>query len=390
MDISQIIAKKIKGGLSEAEQDYLDSWINESEENGSLFYRLLDSGVREDIFEISRLDDDAHWQKVLERSNKKGSKTDKAFQLKYLFRYAAIFIGAIGLVYGYWQSTTGDKDSFEIEDVITLQLENGEVRTLSPERATTISNSQGVILGEQKGNRLDYSNRTKTEKLVFNTLTVPNGTKFSVMLSDSTLVHLNAGSSLRYPVKFIKDQNRQVFLTGEGYFDVSKDTEHPFVVTSGTMDVRVLGTKFNITAYPEDREINTVLVEGSVSLYSSESDYDPQKADILLPGYKAAWDRFYEKMEVEKVDTDIYTGWIDGKLVIKNMSFKNIVYKLERHYNVSIDNTYEALSNEIFTATFDIETIEDALRIFTEETPFEYEFKRDRITIYEPNTIQLK
>src|SRR5680860_92098 len=386
MDISRIIAKKIKGGLSEAEQDYLDSWINESEENGSLFYRLLDSGVGEDIFEISRLDDDAHWQKVLERSNKKGSKTDKAFQLKYLFRYAAIFIGAIGLVYGYWRSIPPDQDAVDTKDVITLELGNGEIRTISPENPRSVTNAQGAILGEQKADRLVYSNRTETEKLVYNTLTVPYGRRFSVILSDSTLVHLNAGSSLRYPVKFIGDQNRQVFLTGEGYFDVTKDREHPFVVTSGTMDVRVLGTKFNVTAYPEDREINTVLVEGSVSLYSSESGYDPTKAKMLLPGYKAAWDRFYEKMDVEQVETDIYTGWIDGKLVIKEMPFKNIVHKLERHYKVSIDNTYEALDNEVFTATFDIETIDEALRIFTEETPFEYEFKKDRITIYGPNT----
>src|SRR5680860_737480 len=186
------------------------------------------------------------------------------------------------------------------------------------------------------------------------------------------MVHLNAGSSLKYPVKFVKDQNRQVFLTGEGYFDVTKDREHPFVVTSGTMDVRVLGTKFNITAYPEDREINTVLVEGAVSLYGSQSGYDPKKADMLLPGYKAAWDRFYEKVDVEQVDTDIYTGWIDGKLVIKEMAFKNIVPKLERHYNVNIDNTYDALNNEVFTATFDLETIDGALRIFSEENSFEF------------------
>src|SRR5665811_1353199 len=161
------------------------------------------------------------------------------------------------------------------------------------------------------------------------------------------------------------------------------------VRSSAASDVykrQVLGTKFNVTAYPEDREINTVLVEGSVSLYSSKSGYDPKKANKLEPGYKASWDRFYEKMDVEKVDTDIYTGWIDGKLVIKEMAFKNIVPKLERQYKVSIDNTYEALDNEVFTATFDIETIDEALKIFAEETPFDYEFKKDRITIYAPNT----
>ncbi len=386
MDIVQIVEKKIKEDLSEAEQEYLDLWIKESEENEALYYRLRNSGLADDISTIANLNDNTEWQKVLEKSSRKGFKENKTFQLKSVLKYAAIFVGAIGLVYGYWQSIPPNQDAVETEDVITLQLGNGEIRTISPEKVTTISSTQGIILGEQKGNRLDYSNRAKTEKLVYNTLTVPYGRRFSVILSDSTLVHLNAGSSLRYPVKFIGDRNRQVFLTGEGYFDVTKDREHPFVVTSGTMDVRVLGTKFNIMAYPEDREINTVLVEGSVSLYSSGKDYDPKKANMLSPGYKSAWDRFYEKMDVEKVDTNIYTGWIDGKLVIKEMSFKNIVPKLERHYNVSIDNTYEALDNEVFTATFDIETIDEALRIFAEETPFQYEFKKDRITIYRPNT----
>ena len=386
MDISQIIAKKIKGNLSEAEQEYLDLWINESEEKESLFYRLLDFGVGEDIFSISQLDHDAQWQKVLEKSNKKRLKTNKAIPLKHLLKYAAIFIGVIGLVYGYWQTLPPHQGAVDTENFITLELENGELKTLSTESPKIITNTQGTIVGEQKGNRLDYSNQIKTQKLVYNTLTVPNGRRFSVILSDSTTVHLNAGSSLKYPVKFIKDRNRQVFLTGEGYFDVTKDRKHPFVVTSGTLDVRVLGTKFNVTAYPEDREINTILVEGSVSLYSSENDNDNEKANKLEPGYKATWDRFYEKMEVEQVDTDIYTGWIDGKLVIKEMAFKNIVPKLERHYKVRIDNTYEALNKEIFTATFDIETIGEVLKIFAEETPFEYELKKDRITIYGPNT----
>ena len=101
--------------------------------------------------------------------------------------------------------------------------------------------------------------------------------------------------------------------------------------------------------------------------------YDPKKSNVLKPGFKAAWDRFYEKMDLEQVDTGIYTGWIDGKLVIKGMSFKNIARKLERHYNVSIENTYGNLDNQVFTATFDVETIEEVLKIFNQETPFEFE-----------------
>lgn len=162
MDIAQIIAQKINGTLSGEEQEYFDIWMNESEENESLFYRLLDSGAKEDIFVISQLDDDEQWQKVLEKSNKRRVKTNEPFQLKHLLRYAAIFIGAIGVVYGYWQSMPSDQDAVGTEDVITLKLENGEILTISPENPSTITNAQGTVLGEQKEDRLVYSDRTKS------------------------------------------------------------------------------------------------------------------------------------------------------------------------------------------------------------------------------------
>ncbi|MCK0136068.1 FecR family protein [Arenibacter sp. S6351L] len=386
MDIARIIAKKIKGHLSDKEQEFLDLWINESEENQNLFLRIMASGDERNISVIAQLDDNKEWEKTWKKYNNKRLANNKAQHVKSMLRYAAVFVGLIGLGYGYWHFNLEAQKTTEPEDSITLLLENGETLTISPESQQTITNVQGKILGEQKGDHLDYSNPTKTKKLVYNTLTVPNGRRFSVVLSDSTIVHLNAGSSLKYPVKFIEHQNRQVFLNGEAFFDVTKNESNPFIVTSGTLDVRVLGTKFNISSYPEDRQINTVLVEGAVSLYSAKGNYDPKKAFKLEPGYKAAWDRLYENTELEEVDTDIYTGWIQGKLILKETSFRNIIQKLQRHYKVSIDNKYEKLNNEVFTATFDIETIEEALKIFDQETPFEYTIEGNNIIIYEPKT----
>lgn len=376
----------MKGNLSEREQEYLDIWIRESEENRALYNRLQNFGMELNVSEIADFDSNLQWRKVLERARQKGLKKKIVLRRSSLLKYAAFFIGLLGLGYGYWQFYLSDNDVIETEDAVTLELDDGEVRTLIPESSGVITNAQGIVLGQQNGNKLDYSHPSETEKLVYNTLTVPYGRRFSLVLSDNTIVYLNAGSSLKYPVKFIKDQNRRVFLTGEGYFDVTEDKERPFVVTSSTMDVRVLGTKFNVSAYPEDREIHTVLVEGAVSLYSSRDGYDPDKADKLQPGYKAAWDRFYEKVALEQVDTDIYTGWIDGKLVIKKMPFKNILKKMERHYKVSIENRYGGLNNLVFTGTFDSETVEEALRIFTMETPFEYTIDGEDIMIYESKT----
>ncbi|SDM88341.1 FecR family protein [Kriegella aquimaris] len=385
MDIAKIIAKKLNGSLSDQEQGYLDQWLKESEENKSLYLRLKESGNLKDITSITDIDENKQWQEVRDRVKKAKFKTRSIFRFRSVIKYAAICIGVIGLGYGYQYFDFFVQEPVESEDVITLKLENGEVRTISSESHENIIDSKGRVLGKQIGNQINYSDHAESKELVYNTLSVPYGKRFSVILSDSTIVHLNAGSSLKYPVNFIEHHNRQVFLIGEGYFDVAKDSAHPFVVTNGTMDVRVLGTKFNISAYPEDRDISTVLVEGSVSLYNSEDVYDPKKANVLQPGYKAAWDKFHEKIELEEVDTDIYTGWVNGKLVLKEMSFKNIIPKLERHYKVTIDNNYEALNNEVFTATFDVETIDEALKIFSVETPFEYKFENNAILINELN-----
>ena len=158
----------------------------------------------------------------------------------------------------------------------------------------------------------------------------------------------------------------------------------PFIVTTGTLDVRVLGTKFNLTSYPEDLQQSTVLVEGSVSLYETGSSYNKDDSTLLSPGFKADWDGSDKKMVINKVNTDIYTGWIEGKLVMKKMNFSNIIQRLQRHYDVSITNEYKELNDRIFTATFEKETIEEVLETFIIETPFKYEIIGNKIKINKP------
>lgn len=386
MDIADLIIKKIKGGLTEEEQLYFDGWMDRSEENRSMFNRLqLISKKRgeQEVFRILELDGGMAWESVLERSKVLKGETRYRIQLPSLIKYAAILLVAISLGLGIWNRNRSVAEQLRQEDAVTLRLNSGEIKVISTEDLQTLVNSKGEIIGRQNGSQLDYSVSNETVGLAYNELKVPYGKRFTVILSDGTIVKLNAGSSLKYPVKFLDGQNRHVLLTGEGYFDVHKDKDHPFIVTGGDRDVRVLGTKFNISAYSEDREIKTVLVEGSVSVYGAQEGYDEKTAKLLEPGYKAEWDKFYKKMVFEKVDTDWYTGWVDGKLVIKSMLFKNIIRKLERQYNVRIQSDYSKLDNQVFTATFDVETLPEVLKTFTEETPFEFQIKGDRVTISE-------
>ncbi|MCM4162661.1 MULTISPECIES: FecR family protein [unclassified Arenibacter] len=384
MQIALIIVKKLNGTLSITEQKCFDNWIQESDENKFLFSRL--HTLHNNGHNISKVDDiniESAWNNVLSNVKVNENKSIRS-KLAQICKYAAIFIGLFITAFLYWQTTIPLSQQLILDDSITLELENGEIQQISTENIQTITNNKGKVLGVQNGIQINYFDNSDIDKLTYNVLKVPHGKTFKLILSDSTIVYLNAGSSLKYPVKFIKDQNRQVFLTGEAYFDVNKDKAHAFIVTNGTMDVRVLGTKFNISAYPEDQEINTVLVEGSVSLYNNENDYNTQTSNLLKPNHKASWNRTNDNVIIETVDTDIYTSWIAGKLVIKKMPFKNIIQKLQRHYKVTINNNYEQLDNQIFTANFDTESIEDVLSTFILETHFEYSIKDNTIEIYKP------
>src|SRR5690606_21391749 len=185
---------------------------------------------------------------------------------------AATLIFLAGLLFVYQKNTTlpPSADPFKNTldtEVITLQLDNGSIETISENGERTIINQQGTVVGSQQGTSLNYRGNDINDKLVYNTLNIPHGKQFDLVLSDGTQVKLNSGSSIKYPVQFLPGNNRKVFLMGEAYFEVAKDTEHPFIVNVDDMEVQVLGTQFNLSYYPEDGEITTVLVEGSVELY---------------------------------------------------------------------------------------------------------------------------
>ena len=133
---------------------------------------------------------------------------------------------------------------------ITIQLEDGNTQIINENRTSQLIDKNGNVLGQQSGNQLVYNSDVKNDVLVYNTLTVPYGKQFELQLSDGTNVHLNAGTSLKYPVKFVKGKNREVFLNGEAFFNVAKEVNHPFIVNANEIDVRVLGTQFNISSYP--------------------------------------------------------------------------------------------------------------------------------------------
>jgi transmembrane sensor len=140
---------------------------------------------------------------------------------------------------------------------------------------------------------------------------------------------LNSGSSLRYPVRFAGDI-REVFLTGEGFFEVTKDEERPFVVKTEEVDVRVLGTSFNVNAYPDEKVVATTLVEGKVRVGYGSKNFD------LDPGMQFVYDREDKTANVRTVDMELYTSWKDGYYYFKQESLERIMDVLAKWYNLNV------------------------------------------------------
>ncbi len=294
---------------------------------------------------------------------------------------AAVFIGIIATAYIFMQNLGLNTPISIPENAITLQLEDGSIKIIEEDQTAKVLDKNGNLLGQQKGNQLVYKETSAVEKLVYNTLTVPYGKNFELQLSDGTTAHLNAGSSLKYPVKFLKGEERQIFITGEAYLNVAKDSLHPFIVNTGELSVRVLGTQFNVSAYPEDDATDIVLVEGSVSLFTKADGYDIDKNTLLKPGIKGSFDREKNSITTKAVITSIYTSWMDGELIFRNMSFENILKKLERHYDVVIVNNNKDLSQKYFNANFGSEPIGNVLEELKMNYGVDYVVSGDEIII---------
>ncbi len=377
--IAQLIFKSIAKIITPEEQKTLDAWLN-IEANLALYTKIIDKNTIQDKLAIYKQIETERIYKKLESRIIKHNKKSKKLKFFKVFKYASIVVAFLGLGYLYQTGYFNKKQAFIVpNEQITLQLDNGTIKVINEDGTSQVKDAKGNVIGTQNGTKIAYSNIANEETLVYNTLTVPYGKRFEISLSDGTTVHLNAGTSLKYPVKFLKDQTRQVFLKGEAFFKVSKDEHDPFIVNSDALNVQVLGTQFNISSYPEDIETDVVLVEGSVNLYTTKNK---DNNVLLKPGFKGSYVKnTTNSIAINPVITSIYTSWVDGELVFRNITFDNILKKMERQYNVTIVNTNTELANEKFNASFRNEPIEKILEYFKITYNINYTINKNKILI---------
>jgi len=376
-NIENIISKFFRNSISNEELELLLNFILK-DENYNLFNEYVQINYLSNL-SMNQLDKTSLINEIESRIKK--SKKQAAFKLftKNLMRVAAIFIGIIGVAY----YLNYERILIESKNII-LTTSSGEKIILDSE-ATKRSKTkirfeklEGLVNSET--NNLVYEEDVNLKELVKNTIKVPYGKRFKLTLSDGTIVHLNSGSLFTYPVSFIEGMDREVHVSGEAFFDVYSDSLNSFKVYSTGSSAEVFGTKFNFKNYEEDNFSEIILTEGSLGV---KNTIDNSEVVIIKPGDMAKVDYSLGKIELSKVNTVLYTSWVDGRIIFRNENINNMITKLERVYDVIIINNNIELNKMFINATFltEKETIQDVLDYLVKIYNVDYQIMNNKIII---------
>lgn len=333
--IVRLIVKDIILELNNTEKEKLDAWLIEDENNRYLFNAIKNSTNFRKWRKFKETDNQQVWEFI----NKSIQKKKKYSLLQSILRIASVVL--LPLIIGssiYFFMPRNVEKTLPVDEInpgsrnALLILDDGETVALNAPEETFILEKDGSFIKNAE-NKLDYSVQedSGTDSILFNTLLVPRGSEYDLVLSDGTRVFLNAMSEFRYPVRF-KGNLRKVMLRGEAYFEVAH-SEFPFIVTTNQLDMEVLGTSFNINAYENSGNIITTLVEGKLKVALSVK---PEENWLLLPNDQAIYNLDKKNIKVEKVDVSIFTSWKDGELNFHEMRLEEIMTILTRWYSAEV------------------------------------------------------
>ncbi len=376
---NRLIEEFLNGKLNEQDAETLKKWMEHPEnahflkEETQLYYRLNAL--------LHSVDTEKAYKRNTALLHKKATRK---FPFATVFKYAAVMVVLLGSAWLIRSLLLAEDDKLTIpETQITLELEDGSLMKIQLGETREIQTEKGERISTQKQDILYYDTTSKDNKIAYNTLKIPYGKTFKVQLSDGSLVHLNAGSQLKYPEHFTESE-RKIYLQGEAYFEVTHNKEKPFIVQTSDTDIQVLGTKFNVSAYPDEKLVATVLVEGSVKV--SEKETTKSTNVILTPGQLALWNKSAKKMNVTNVDVEDFTSWIEGKLVFESKTFEEMLRVLQRKYNVTIENRYTDLNTGRYRGRFEDESIEQIMKTFAKSRLFSYTIKNNTLIIDKPES----
>jgi len=324
---SKIIAH-LDGDLSGAELQELFSWIKKSKENARYYTELKDMWEASISNASEIADTGQEWERFLKKIDKR--KKQRPSQYK--------------LVLNAWM---------KVAAILVI----------------------GVLIGSIV---VKFFDRMDDDTMYF-TSVAPQGSVSQMILPDSTIIYLNAGSEIKYKIGE-NQKKREVFLNGEAWFKVTKIENRPFVVHTNYYDVNVLGTEFNVKTYEADSLVETTLEKGCVFISPSDK-FKMSEIVKLLPNEQFVFDKKKRTLEVKKVNTKYFTAWKDNKLIFVNMNLKDLIVILERKYGVDIEVKNKAILNYHYDGSIKNETIIEVLEIIKNTLPIKYKIVGQKIEI---------
>ncbi len=327
----EILLKYLNNNCSDLEFEELANWVNQNIQNKEGKSWSLDQWLMfepelkmKDEKKYSALLDKIHHEINLKQREKEKSKVITLSNItKWLSRAAAVlFIPLLGIVFYLLSNNNIQTDKFADLTVDSLEV---------------IS---------------------------------PIGSRTVVQLSDGTEVYLNYGSKIKYPRNFTGN-TRSITLTGEGYFNVAHNPDKPFIVKTGKLNVKALGTEFNVRAYPDLDVISTTLVEGKVVIEKNLAGEKTEQIGTMVPGQHVAYNLNSGEIASGKGSSKKYIAWKDGKMVFDNTPITEVTHELSRKYNVDIEVEHD-LKYLTYTVTFVDDPLFLILDLMKETTPITY------------------
>ena len=366
-EIGHLLQKYFSGTIMPDEQRLLDSWMKEKEEHKQLFDRLRkDTRFAEEYGIFREVDTTRAWETFRVKNGLRRQRRMTTW-IKYVAVIALpLLVAGVWLLYprGGEQSIPVAQNTKIVKREVSpvLEVVGGGKVILEKEKDKMIEAGRGVDVQQSSG-MLVYSDSVVSEYVDTNVLRIPKGGEFKLQLADGTRVYLNSATDLRYPVAFTGPE-RRVYLKGEAYFEVAKDVEHPFIVVTDDVQVRVYGTSFNVNTLGADG-VRTVLVEGKVGIRGQDLD----REYVLKPNELAFYDRNSRDMKIETVDPDLYTLWRKGIFVFERETLENIMNTLSLWYDMEVFFQSESAKQLHFSGHMKrYEQIEDILHAITDAT----------------------
>ena len=388
--IADLIARKIKGIISPGEQEELDHWIKEDPENQLVYTRASDPKKQLDKLEIYGLfNKEKAWSGL---ENKLFETKTIRFTPQKIFRYAAAIMLPLLIAGGFAYRYLNRSAPQTIAEIDTVFQPGSQKAVLILADGGKVELNEGMAVADlQEGDaRISIRNKllsyTSTDQesleteIIYNELKTPRGGGYKLQLADGTEVWLNAGSSIRFPVSFT-EESRQVYLEGEAYFEVSHDGS-PFTVSTANMDVRVLGTSFNISAYADEPLLKTTLVEGKVRVELKNQEDSPLNSLVLSPDQQAILNRSESALSAVEVNASLYTSWMQGKLEFHNESLDQVMLRLARWYDFEYEfENPEAKAFHFSARLNNGENISTIIEMLEMTTDVKFELRDQKIVV---------